>query len=549
MEAARWLEAAKTGDVETLVAMASAEAKWLAFRGEGTPDGVVGNTALHAACARGHAAAVTALLAAKADLNLRNHGDSTPLHSAALHNQGDCARALLLAGADPNLADEYGDTPLGLAERAGFDELATVLRLSRNSETPIAAPTAREGRQEGGASPMVDDDHKRVGNDCFRAGDYEAAVEAYTLGMADGPDATMLSNRSAAYAKLGLWANAERDARAAIDLSKGWSRAHSRLACALQAQGRLREARHAFLTAVGLEPASVELQGALQEVESALRTQKLEDILSRKSTETTATSLGREDAATAHAPEDVATAPASAEQRAYAERVRAWQAAAKTGDVAALHAQLSAHPDLLHNRSEHTAEKLLGNTALHWACAGGHATAVAALLEARADPRGRNNGGSTPLHTAASHNRVEVVELLLAAGADPSLEDVRTMAGAACAHGRPLTLASAPVPRTLRTPHGTRRTAEASASPPAFLIAALRSLHGGGSCGRGRWMQTRRALLGTGHTRAVAGASVLPSRTTRMPSSAPAGRRPGDGQRATSHPLPRPATGAGADLT
>lgn len=123
------------------------------------------------------------------------------------------------------------------------------------------------------------------------------------------------------------------------------------------------------------------------------------------------------------------------EQVAYAARVAAWQGAAKCGDAHALGALLAEHAELLHNRSERTAESLLGNTALHWACAFGHAAAARWLLERGADPNGRNHGGSTPLHSACSHARAELVRLLLDSGADPARKDVGAPRGPSARRG------------------------------------------------------------------------------------------------------------------
>src|ERR1700737_3751539 len=49
--------------------------------------------------------------------------------------------------------------------------------------------------------------------------------------------------------------------------------------------------------------------------------------------------------------------------------------------------------------------------------------AVAALLEAGADPNERAAGGSTPLIMAAGYGYAEMVRLLLAYGADPRIVD------------------------------------------------------------------------------------------------------------------------------
>ncbi len=60
--------------------------------------------------------------------------------------------------------------------------------------------------------------------------------------------------------------------------------------------------------------------------------------------------------------------------------VAEWMEAAKRGNVAVLERLLGAEPWLLTNRSENTAESLLGNTALHWAAANGRLEAVHWLL-------------------------------------------------------------------------------------------------------------------------------------------------------------------------
>ena len=75
--------------------------------------------------------------------------------------------------------------------------------------------------------------------------------------------------------------------------------------------------------------------------------------------------------------------------------------------------------------------------ALHAAVAGRNAEAVAAILDAGADPNARQQVGYTPLMGAASANREDIVDLLLARGADPSLlsDDGQTASGIATDHG------------------------------------------------------------------------------------------------------------------
>jgi ankyrin repeat protein len=74
---------------------------------------------------------------------------------------------------------------------------------------------------------------------------------------------------------------------------------------------------------------------------------------------------------------------------------------------------------------------------LHAAVAGRSADAVAALLDAGADPDARQQVGYTPLMGAASAGRADLVDLLLARGADPGLtsEDGKSAASIAREHG------------------------------------------------------------------------------------------------------------------
>ena len=53
---------------------------------------------------------------------------------------------------------------------------------------------------------------------------------------------------------------------------------------------------------------------------------------------------------------------------------------------------------------------------------------IATLLEAGADPNGRQDGAATALHTAAMVGSEEMARLLVAAGADPdaAMDDGRT---------------------------------------------------------------------------------------------------------------------------
>ncbi|XP_049769492.1 TD and POZ domain-containing protein 1-like [Schistocerca cancellata] len=116
----RLIEAAKVGAVEEVQLLLAAGADL------GSRDGD-GETALHWAALRGHAAVVRLLLSAASHPDARDQWWRTPLHWAARNGHAEAAAALLQAGADRGKTDEDGETPLDYARQQNQHHLIEML--------------------------------------------------------------------------------------------------------------------------------------------------------------------------------------------------------------------------------------------------------------------------------------------------------------------------------------------------------------------------------------------------------------------------------------
>ncbi|XP_049843302.1 putative ankyrin-containing lipoprotein Lxx09580 isoform X8 [Schistocerca gregaria] len=136
--AGRLIEAAKVGAVEQLRALLAAGADVM-VREESSW------TALHWAAYRGHVGAASCLVGAGAEVGARSRKQSTPLHWAAYNGHTAVVRLLLAAYADPNVRDRYGRTPLHWAVRNVQAEVVAVL---------LQAGADRAGRDDMGRTPV-----------------------------------------------------------------------------------------------------------------------------------------------------------------------------------------------------------------------------------------------------------------------------------------------------------------------------------------------------------------------------------------------------------
>ena len=97
-----------------------------------------GSPPLHLAAENGHTDVVKALIAAGADVNVRNLSEDTPLHKAVRSTW--ITKVLLTAGVDLNARNFVGQTPLNNAKRYGrigvAQELLTAGAVDENRESP-----------------------------------------------------------------------------------------------------------------------------------------------------------------------------------------------------------------------------------------------------------------------------------------------------------------------------------------------------------------------------------------------------------------------------
>ena len=118
------------------------------------------------------------------------------------------------------------------------------------AETP-----ARDGSND--AERSSGPSSKDLGNAAFKAGQYESAIEHYTRSVReDGETAVAYANRSMSFLKLEKWAEAERDASAALRIDAAYLKAHKRRGVARRRLGKFLEATMDYENALLLEPNS-----------------------------------------------------------------------------------------------------------------------------------------------------------------------------------------------------------------------------------------------------------------------------------------------------
>jgi len=138
-----------------------------------------------------------------------------------------------------------------------------VLLVPRRACSPVCCSLLRPLRPAFLASrrprtaAMSAESFKEKGNEFFKKGDYERAIENYTYATEMDPkNHIFMTNRSLCYASMKNWAKSLRDADKAIALKSDWEKGHYRRGVALSNLQRYEEAMQAFQKCMDLNPSS-----------------------------------------------------------------------------------------------------------------------------------------------------------------------------------------------------------------------------------------------------------------------------------------------------
>ncbi|KAK9062275.1 hypothetical protein SSX86_019461 [Deinandra increscens subsp. villosa] len=271
-----------------------------------TDDGI---TPLLSTVAAGSLQCLDLLVQAGAKVNIIA-GGATPLHIAADIGNSELITCLLKAGADPNMTDEDGLKPVQVAAaRGNRGAVEILLTLSSRVETVqdwtvdgiinhMQSEGDKEQQRERNTrdvtnslsdatispkeTPEVSAEAKKKAaeaksraDDAFRRKEYLMAVDAYTQAIDFDPsDATLFSNRSLCWIRLGQAERALTDAQACRELRPNWQKACLKFKAKSFSSSLLQkfdEAANAFYEGVKLDPENMELVHAFREAVEAGR--------------------------------------------------------------------------------------------------------------------------------------------------------------------------------------------------------------------------------------------------------------------------------------
>ncbi|KAK7790552.1 hypothetical protein R5R35_013068 [Gryllus longicercus] len=112
---------------------------------------------------------------------------------------------------------------------------------------------------------------KDKGNAALQAGKLDEAIQCYTSAIQlDQNNHVLYSNRSAAFAKKGVYSRALEDAEKTVQLKPDWAKGYSRKGSALAYLGRFEDSIQAYEAGLRIDASNQQLKEGLQEVKSQL---------------------------------------------------------------------------------------------------------------------------------------------------------------------------------------------------------------------------------------------------------------------------------------
>ncbi|KAK1650377.1 hypothetical protein QYE76_068182 [Lolium multiflorum] len=230
-------------------------------------------TPLMLACCRKSLECMKLLIEAGADVNSSYCGP-TSLTQAIKIGFTDIVKFLLEAGADPNDPGEDGEIPIQLAAKRGDRDLVEFL-FSKTNPVPSLPYWSVDGIIRMMESPLIRlqdavpvgarvTDFKSRAKEAFRKKDYQAALYFFGRVIEINPfDATMFSNRSLCWLRMGEGERALSDAQRCRQLMPGWCKGWYLEGTALEFMEDYQGAADAFTEALKLNPESDEIKRAL----------------------------------------------------------------------------------------------------------------------------------------------------------------------------------------------------------------------------------------------------------------------------------------------
>ncbi|KAJ1261306.1 hypothetical protein BS78_09G018800 [Paspalum vaginatum] len=222
------------------------------------------------------------LIQAGADVNGKNTISPPLAVATGLGGYTNFIQLLLKAGADPNILDELGRLPIEIAASNDCREEVEML-FPKTLPIPNVSNWSIDGviahSKLKSAKPVNElqinenkDLIKSQANNAFKRKDYELASKIYGLVLDNEPDATLYSNRSLCWLRMGDGEGALSDACMCRIMRPDWAKACYRQAAAHMLLKMYKEAHNALLDAQKLDPGSEEIKRELRKAAELLKT-------------------------------------------------------------------------------------------------------------------------------------------------------------------------------------------------------------------------------------------------------------------------------------